>query len=45
VSGVYQTENCSELLTAAEASGVHTDMSAEEFVAIDDGLATESMDD
>jgi len=45
VSGVHQTENCSELLTAAQASGIHVDMMAEEFVAIDDGIATESMDD
>ena len=31
-----QTENCSELLTAAQASGVYVDMTVEEFVAIDD---------
>ena len=45
MSGVHQTENCSELLTAAQASGIHVDMIAEEFVAIDDGIATESMND
>ena len=45
VSGIQQTENCSELLTAAQASGVRVNMTAEEFVAIDDNIATESMDD
>jgi len=41
VSGVHQTENCSELLIAAQASGIHVGMTAEEFIAIDDDIATE----
>jgi len=42
---VNQTESCSELLTAVEANGVSVDMTVEEFVAIDENIATESMDD
>ena len=45
MSGVHQTENCSELLTAAQTSGIHVDMAAKEFVVIDDGIATDRMDD
>ena len=44
MSGVHETENCNELLTAARVSGIHVDMVAEEFVAID-GIATERMGD
>jgi len=45
VSGVHETKNWNKLLTAARASGIHVDMMAEEFVAIDDGIATERMGD
>ena len=45
VSGIQQTENCSKLLTAAHAIGVHVYMTVEEFVAIDDNIAIESMGD
>ena len=45
MSWIQQTENYSELLTAAQASGVRASMTADEFVVIDDNIATESMDD
>ena len=41
---VSQTESCGELLAAVEPSGVSADMTLEEFVAIDENIATESMD-
>jgi len=40
-----QTESCGELLAAAEASGVCVYITLEQFVAIDENIATESMDD
>ena len=40
-----ETESCSELLAAVEASGVTVDATVGEFVAIDENIATESMDD
>jgi len=40
-----QTESCGELLAAAEASGVSVYMTLEQIVAIDENIATESMDD
>jgi len=40
-----QTESCGELLAAAEASGVSVYMTLKQFVAIDENIATESMDD
>ena len=42
---VNETESCSELLSAVEANGVTVDVTVEEFVAIDENIATESMDD
>ena len=42
---VNETESCSDLLSAVEANGVTVDVTVEEFVAIDENIVTESMDD
>jgi len=41
----HEATQTGELLAAAEASGVSVDMTLEEFAAIDENIATESMDD
>ena len=40
-----QKAACIELLLAVEANGVTVNVTVEEFVAIDENIATESMDD
>ena len=42
---VNETESCSELLAAVEASGITVDATVKEFVAIDENIATENVDD